>query len=493
MGDNSIILKQLNQRALETNNSKLFQKLIDDDFRDSLKLITSTVNKLGFNLVIKEKKSNLFEEINSKISQALILNYISIYYVNIETGEYIGYSGSKSYDMLKIEETGTNFFKDSQENIDKVVHPDDRKYMHEAMKKENILDDIQNGRHHMANYRLIINGTPTYVTLKALKLVEDDNNFIVGVRNVDEQTKQEIEIKRKMKLNITYTNIALALAKNFFAIYYVNIDTNEYVEYNIDSENQSLQKISEGIDFFADSIVNAKKLIYQEDLDKFLNALDKNNLLNELKNKKTFRLVYRLMSNSKPIWLSLVALTLIQDSSHILLGISNIDEQKKRDIELAKEKTFARTDALTGLSNKFSYVEVEDKYNTKIKNKEISNFSVVVCDINNLKIINDTLGHSEGDKYILDAKNTITSVFKNSNVYRIGGDEFVIILEGDDYNNRNELLEKFKAINEQNKKNNKVVVACGISDFDINKDYILQDVFNRADEAMYKNKELLKK
>lgn len=492
MGDKAIILKKLRQIANETNNTKLLEKLVDDDFVSSLNKVSSTANKLGFNLVVKEKRNNFYEEINSKISQALMLSYISIYFVNVITGEYIGYSGSKSYNMLKIQESGTDFFVDAQENIDKIIYKDDRERVHEALKREVFIGDIQNNEQYVVNYRLLLNGTPTYVSLKAIRLAEDDNNIIVGVRNIDEQTKQEQEIDRKLKQNITYTNIALALAKNFFTIYYVNVETDEYVEYNLDTEKQKLQKVSSGSKFFDDSIVNAKRLIVPEDLDKFLKAIDKNNLLNALKEKKTFRLSYRQLFNNVPTWVSLIVVTLIHDSTHILFGISNIDDQKKKELELLKEKSFARTDALTGVNNKFSYVEIEDKYNLKIKNKEITSFAVAVCDINNLKLINDTLGHSEGDKYIIDARDTIKSVFKNSKIYRIGGDEFVLILEGEDFINRNKLLEEFKALNEKNQNTNKAVVACGISDFNPEYDYTLQDIFNRADKAMYKNKEILK-
>ncbi len=492
MGDKTIILKQLNKRAKETN-SKMSDILDDEFFISALKKVSDVSNKLGYNLVLSEKKSNLFDEINTKISRALMANYISIYYVNTITGEYIGYSGSKTYEMLKIEENGTNFFEDSQTNIDRVVYEEDRELMHRVMTKDNILTNIQNNKYFLVNYRLIVDGEPTYVSLKALKLADDDTNMVVGVRNIDEQTKLELEAEKKMKKNITYSNIALALAQNFLSIYYIDINTNEYIEYNLDSEKQSLNKVSSGTQFFEDSIINAKKLIYKEDLDKFLSAVNKENLLNALKVRKTFRITYRLMIDGIPTYMSFVALTLFHDSSHIILGISNINEQKKKEMELELEKSKARTDGLTGANNKYSYLETEDVYNNRIKNKENLKFSVVVCDINNLKKINDTYGHMAGDQLIKDAKNVISSVFEYSTIYRVGGDEFAIILEDKDYNNRDELIKKFNDINKENKANDKVVIAIGISDYNSKTDYILQDIFNRADSLMYENKDKLKK
>ncbi len=492
MSDKTIILKQLNKRAKETN-SKMLDILDDEFFISALKKVSDVSNKLGYNLVLSEKKSNLFDEINTKITRALMANYISIYYVDTITGEYIGYSGSKNYEMLKIEDKGTNFFEDSQTNIDRVVHEEDRELMHKVMTKDNIITYIQNNKYFLVNYRLIVDGKPTYVSLKALKLSDDDTNMIVGVRNTDEQTKLELEAEKKMQKNITYSNIALALAQNFLSIYYIDVNTNEYIEYNLDSEKQSLNKVSSGKQFFEDSIVNAKKLIYKEDLDKFLSAVNKENLLNALKVRKTFRITYRLMTDGVPTYMSFVALTLFHDSSHIILGISNINEQKKKEMELELEKSKARTDGLTGANNKYSYLETEDVYNNRIKNKENLKFSVVVCDINNLKKVNDTYGHMAGDQLIKDAKNVISSVFEYSTVYRVGGDEFAIILEDKDYNNRDELIKKFNDINKENKANDKVVIAIGISDYNSKTDYILQDIFNRADSLMYENKNKLKK
>ena len=493
MSDKSLIIKKLNQRAKETSNSTMQNELADVSFIESLKRVAQVSNKLGFSLSLQEKKDNVFDEINSKITQAMILNYISIYYVNIDTNEYIGYSGSKSYSMLKIDESGTDFFVDSCLNINKVVHEDDREYMHKVMTKENIINEIQTNKVFKAKYRLLINGKPTYVILRALKLAEDDNNIIIGVRNIDEQTKEQLKFQKEIDQNITYTNIALALAQNFFAIYYVDTNTNEYVEYSLDNENQKLKKVSSGNEFFEESIVNAKKLIVNEDLDKFLNAIDKTNLLNELKTKKTFRLTYRQLIDGKATYVSFSAVKLMQDASHILLGISNIDEQKRKDIELAKVKSIARTDALTGAYNKYSYLELEEKYNSMIKNKEVNEFALVVFDINNLKTINDLCGHVAGDNTIKEAKNIISDIFKNSPVYRIGGDEFVVLLEGKDYTNRHKLIKEFENMNKRNVFADGVVIAVGLSDFDKNKDYIIQDIFNRADNLMYKNKEELKK
>ena len=70
-------------------------------------------------------------------------------------------------------------------------------------------------------------------------------------------------------------------------------------------------------------------------------------------------------------------------------------------------------------------------------------FAVVVMDINGLKTVNDTCGHDFGDILIIDACKLICRTFKRSPVYRIGGDEFVAILENGDLEHYAELLDEF--------------------------------------------------
>lgn len=171
-------------------------------------------------------------------------------------------------------------------------------------------------------------------------------------------------------------------------------------------------------------------------------------------------------------------------------------ELYQREIEHKKEidstKALAYNDALTGAYSKFAYAEMEDKIDKLIAAKLIKEFSVIVFDINGLKQVNDTLGHQAGDKYIKDCYKIITDVYKDNKVYRFGGDEFVVVLEEDDYDNRMELLEKFNLIIEKNLKEGLPVVSTGMSDFVYDKDNTYRAVFVRADKLMYERKVFLK-
>lgn len=118
--------------------------------------------------------------------------------------------------------------------------------------------------------------------------------------------------------------------------------------------------------------------------------------------------------------------------------------------------------------------------------------AVVVCDVNGLKIINDTLGHAEGDKFIRQACAIICEIFAHSPICRIGGDEFVAILRGRDYDDRHRLIEQLRKSNSNNAESGSAVIAFGMSEYERGADKSVDMVFHRADAAMYAEKKALK-
>lgn len=156
------------------------------------------------------------------------------------------------------------------------------------------------------------------------------------------------------------------------------------------------------------------------------------------------------------------------------------------------------TDALTRVKNRTAYKVREDKINNRIRTEANLEFGVAIFDVNNLKKINDRLGHEAGDEYIIHSCRLICRVFKKSAVYRIGGDEFAVVLEGDDYRNREELLnamqDAMKELRESDiPEQQKVSIASGAVIFDRTTDREYADVFKRADAVMYENKAVMKK
>ncbi|MBQ7623846.1 MAG: GGDEF domain-containing protein [Clostridia bacterium] len=167
--------------------------------------------------------------------------------------------------------------------------------------------------------------------------------------------------------------------------------------------------------------------------------------------------------------------------------------EQEQSQELKTAWKLAYTDALTGVKSKLAYIERETQTDAAIENGTLSGLALVVFDLNDLKRINDTLGHETGDKYITDGCALILEYFKNSPLYRTGGDEFIAILEGEDYVNRAGIFAAFSNHAVKNIADGGVVIACGIAEYIRGKDTNCKQILERADQLMYERKELLKK
>lgn len=178
-------------------------------------------------------------------------------------------------------------------------------------------------------------------------------------------------------------------------------------------------------------------------------------------------------------------------------------------IEKARKAMYLRTlndsirelshiDALTHVKNRAAYeLQLEEfRKKAEAKNRKFA-FGVVLFDVNNLKKINDELGHYSGDEYIKNACKLICTTYKNSPVYRIGGDEFVALLDGKVLAHKDELMETF--ISKMNKLRNstelppeeKVSVAYGMA-YMSDPSESVDDVIKEADERMYETKKKMK-
>lgn len=164
----------------------------------------------------------------------------------------------------------------------------------------------------------------------------------------------------------------------------------------------------------------------------------------------------------------------------------------KRQREFDHVQDMAYKDLMTKTGNNHAYRRTEHMLNDEIARGYITSFALAVCDLNGLKIINDTLGHAKGDEFIKKASCIICEIFSHSPVYRIGGDEFVILLRGRDFDNRHKLIGKIRQSNESAKVTGGPVISVGMADFDANYDKSVDSIFARADAAMYIEKQILK-
>lgn len=151
-----------------------------------------------------------------------------------------------------------------------------------------------------------------------------------------------------------------------------------------------------------------------------------------------------------------------------------------------KYRKIANMDIMTGLENRMAF--------TKQKEKDDENNSCVVFDINNLKTANDEYGHQEGDRLIVDATKCIRAAFENvGRCYRIGGDEFVVLLPD---TAEKVILDAIKRLEQCTKEANiertvPLEIAYGYAIRD-RENITFDDMFMEADANMYMRKQKMK-
>ena len=159
----------------------------------------------------------------------------------------------------------------------------------------------------------------------------------------------------------------------------------------------------------------------------------------------------------------------------------------------------AYADTLTSVQNKSAFDVRLKEIQTRIDDPNDSiEFAIAIFDCDDLKQINDHYGHDKGNVYLRNSSHLICRVFENSDVYRIGGDEFAVILFDKDYKNRDKLtkhfIEKSAEICSFAKEDwEQIRVSVGVATFDPEIDKTAEDVAVHADHLMYASKRQRKK
>ena len=167
-------------------------------------------------------------------------------------------------------------------------------------------------------------------------------------------------------------------------------------------------------------------------------------------------------------------------------------EEKASNLQALSEK-----DALTGIRNKRAY-DCEVQNLEKDLADGFNDFGLAMIDLNFLKRTNDTYGHEKGNISIRRLCMLVCEIFEHSPVFRVGGDEFIVVLKNRDYRNVDKLIEDFNNHLEELLKDDtlqpweQISAAIGYAKFDKTVDKTVEDVFKKADKAMYERKTSMK-
>ena len=173
------------------------------------------------------------------------------------------------------------------------------------------------------------------------------------------------------------------------------------------------------------------------------------------------------------------------------LRAEKLAREEEHKVNALNKRVFV--DALTSVRNKGAYNDYLQNLQEQLEKGEIGEFAVGVFDCDDLKKVNDQYGHDKGDLYLKAASSLICQVFQHSPVFRIGGDEFAVVLQGEDYQSREALVTAFEEKQRENCEAaqaewDEVHVSQGIAVYDPAIDTSVNDTARRADKIMYGNK-----
>lgn len=180
-----------------------------------------------------------------------------------------------------------------------------------------------------------------------------------------------------------------------------------------------------------------------------------------------------------------------------MIGYMAIKEDitKQKDLEKKLEK-YATKDELTGVYNRrVSFEFLEQQLKSSDRNK--INFSIIFVDVNNLKRVNDTLGHNYGDSLIRDVCSIISGEVRESDIMaRLGGDEFLVILPNCKAEEAEEIWErivrKAEEINCINGREYRISASHGIYEYITGSGITADEIIEEADRRMYSEKKIIK-
>ena len=429
------------------------------------------------------------------IARALSEDYINLFYVNIETDTFVEYNPDGLNRDVSVEKRGEDFFNKTLNSFFSRIYEEDVEMMIKSFTKEKILKGLEKHGVFSITYRRLVDGKPIYVNLKAVKVRTDDNYILIGVNNVNEQMQQREAMEKLKEERKAYSRI-MALSGEFMTIYSVDPMTNAYVSYDSTEEFETFNFPKTGEDFFEETARNVWHVFHPDDIKDFLKIFDKATILDKIAESGMFVYKYRIKLDNKVVHMCLKATLVVEENENrLLVGIMNIEKQVVQETEFAntlyEAEERATKDQLTGVKNKRAYVDEEEHLNIQIQAGAKPEFGIVICDLNGLKQVNDNLGHQAGDAYIKEGCSIICDAFCRSPVFRVGGDEFVAIIQGKDYDMIDNRLNKIDRANKRNVKNDSVTMAVGFAKFGSG-DRFVSDVFDRADSAMYQNKKKMK-
>ncbi|MBP8969478.1 MAG: EAL domain-containing protein [Lachnospiraceae bacterium] len=276
-------------------------------------------------LDIKEKKKGIEALSFGSVAKALSSDYMHLYFVDLDTEEYTEYLPDRDRYDMSLERRGDHFFKNSRKDALKVLYKDDRERFIATFNRKTILKSIENEGGFSTIYRILQNGEPLYVNLKAV-LTEDKKYLIIGVNDVDAQVREHQEMMRAEEDMTIFSRIR-ALSGSYIAFYTVDLDTEDYYLYDAAQDFTALVSGNFGSDFFATALRESEPVIDPKDFEHFRNNFNKAAILDAIDKTGLFSIKYHLKIGDEICEVCMKVAKLVEDGSDkLIIGVEKIGE-----------------------------------------------------------------------------------------------------------------------------------------------------------------------
>ena len=317
--------------------------------------------------------------------------------------------------------------------------------------------------------------------------------FFMGCKNIRSRLNEIKSLSNKSKSNAIQKSVIDALIDEYECLATADFDNDEInvllINDSFSMNKENLLKIgslSDRIREFAETEV------HPDDKKRYLASMSKENVIDHMKMNDSLAVNFRVLKNEQEPY---VQTKLIKDiyapkgSNKFVMTHRSIDNEVKMEQMISNVLKLASQDSLTGVRNRTAYDNDLEQLKKKLSSGEQKEAGIVLVDVNWLKETNDRMGHSSGDELLKSVCNVICSIYKHSPVYRIGGDEFAVLMSSYDLKIRDKLLEL--AINATARTKYGVSFATGMAVLS-EEDASFDDTIKRADLIMYKNKREIK-
>ncbi len=295
---------------------------------------------------------------------------------------------------------------------------------------------------------------------------------------------------RHRMIEFLYRKELLENEENFKKLFYVN----PYPVFIIRMEDG---KVIEANKRACDLLgIDLEGLHSSNEIDGFINKDSILALQEELmKHNSTYNRIVEYDFNGKQMWVKAnYELIDYHGDKCILTGVMDITEIRKAEEEL---NHYASTDTLTGIMNRRMGMKKLEELLADSK-EDYLEFVLCFLDLNNLKNINDTYGHGEGDRYIINFCEIIKGCLRQEDVFfRMGGDEFIIIFKDKSKSKAekewSEIQKKLSECYHMGEAPYRIVASHGLAYYQSGMDIDVEYIIEKADKQMYKEKQRFRK